>query len=85
MHACMQDGITPLMFAAKQGNLMTVEYLFANKQADADIEENVIVIYNSYNYNNICYLLLIGEPVDSSFLCCGGTSPGSVGVSVEVW
>ena len=36
-----QDGITPLMYAAKQGHLEVVKTLVGNKQADVNIAEKV--------------------------------------------
>ena len=36
-----QDGVTPLMFAAKQGNLTVTKTLVESGHADLNVEENV--------------------------------------------
>lgn len=38
---CMQDGITSLMYAAKQGHYESVRILFENGRADPNIKEKV--------------------------------------------
>ena len=41
----LQDGMTPLMFAAKQGGLEVVNALVKGRHADLNIEENVCSSY----------------------------------------
>lgn len=41
INECYQDGITPLMYAAKQGHLNVVKTLVGNKHADVNLTEEV--------------------------------------------
>ena len=51
LHLCMypQDGITPLMYAVKQGHYMSVRILFENRHADPNIQENVSLNHVKYS------------------------------------